>query len=433
MSAVKRLWASTYVRIVAIFVVTALAILVCWLVTLAWSVGPMSDKDFRRPLLLQHIHYLVTDIGAPPNLERAAQLVQKYPLDLAIFGPGLTWTNKEDLLDERFDEIRVVGDGVRAIKGRHRRALEVRRGPYRYIIHWHGPRLDSQDIWLLLSGLAVTLLIILWSFWMIQRLFRPVREVTACAQKISSGDLDCRTQGNYSGELGALCASVNQMADTLQSLLEAKRELLLAISHELRTPLTRAKLSTDLMNDEKNRQRLTRDLGEMEALIEALLESERLNSSHQHLNRSELDVSRLVCRVLEEYKGKQFDLRIQSPLYWSVDALRFELLLRNLVSNALRYGEGAPVEIGLQQKGESLCLIVRDHGSGFPKAQMDKVVEPFYRGDFARTREQGGFGLGLYLVSLIVTAHGGELQLDNADDGGAQVTCLFPDGDRHRA
>ena len=145
-------------------------------------------------------------------------------------------------------------------------------------------------------------------------------------------------------------------------MLDAKRALLLAISHELRSPLTRARLNTELLPETPEvtpqRDALLRDLQEMAGLITDLLESERHGAG-----------------------------AAQAP------------------------------ELHLQPDSAGIRITVRDHGPGVPEAQLPHLAEPFFRLDSARSRTQGGVGLGLYLCKLVAQAHGGTFALRNAGPG----------------
>jgi signal transduction histidine kinase len=234
-------------------------------------------------------------------------------------------------------------------------------------------------------------------------------------------------------------------------MLEAKRALLLAISHELRSPLTRARLNTELLPEtaQVNPQRdaLLRDLQEMASLITDLLESERLSAKHAALQREPLTPQALVAltqEVIAEVLARhpaQPDTGPNTPLNirlmadarlptLTLDTTRIRLLLRNLLDNALRHSAGAPLppELHLRAEGSGIGIQVRDHGPGVPEHQLPHLAQAFFRPDTARTRAQGGVGLGLYLCKLVAQAHGGTFAVRNAQPGLA-VTVTLP-GDR---
>jgi len=152
-----------------------------------------------------------------------------------------------------------------------------------------------------------------------------------------------------------------------------------------------------------------------------------------------VDLAALAREVLADLQARHAGaagVRIQAgptlPLL-NVDPARMRLLLRNLLDNALRHSATAPQppELHLRVAGPhsalgtpGIELTVRDHGPGVPEDQLPHLTEPFFRLDAARTRAQGGVGLGLHLCKLVVLAHGGTLDLRNATPGLAATVCL---------
>jgi len=303
----------------------------------------------------------------------------------------------------------------------------------------------------------------------VRRTLRPLDAISAGARRFGQGNFDDPIPAAWTrrhGELGELATTLNTMGEDIRQMLDAKRSLLLAISHEMRSPLTRARLHAELLPEDDlevrpQREALLRDLREMSALVEDLLESERLSDRHVALQRESLDLAVVARGVIAElqtrHPGVQVALQVppELPPQW-LDAIRLRLLLRNLLENAVRHagngrdpdkkgahgstmsGEGgnntadtvpshghtvepdtdviAMVRIdGIPTGG---CVIeVRDWGAGVPEEQLSKLAEPFHRPDAARSRHAGGVGLGLYLCRLVAQAHGGRLALENAHPG----------------
>jgi signal transduction histidine kinase len=211
-------------------------------------------------------------------------------------------------------------------------------------------------------------------------------------------------------------------------MLESKSGLLLAISHELRSPLTRMRVNLELLEDDEIRQQLIDDTREMEALISAILESEKLSSGHAPLSLHKAELAGLVDEVLANHPQQD---RIQThlqPVTLAVDGLRFKLLLKNLLDNALQYSSdsNAPIEIALSADAQAVILEVIDQGIGIPAAEISRLKEAFYRPDSARRRNTGGYGLGLYLCQLIVDAHGGTLSIESEPGKGTRVIVSLP-------
>jgi signal transduction histidine kinase len=236
------------------------------------------------------------------------------------------------------------------------------------------------------------------------------------AEAFRRGEFSHRVPVVHGDEIGDLAMRFNQMAADIQAMLDGKRALLLAISHELRSPLTRARLHAELVGEGESRDALLQELAQMRDLITALLESERLGSGHSALQLSEVDVAPLV----REQAQPGVELHIEPTLpTLKLDRLRVQLCLRNLVQNALRHNEPSrgPVQVSLARHGDGLRLAVRDFGPGVPPESLPQLGQPFYRPDAARTRHEGGVGLGLCLCRLVAEAHGGRLEMRNAEPG----------------
>ncbi|MBC8056477.1 MAG: HAMP domain-containing protein, partial [Rhizobiales bacterium] len=255
----------------------------------------------------------------------------------------------------------------------------------------------------------------------VRSLLRPLADIRAGAIRYGAGDFSRPIPARPHDELGELAQQVNGMADGLHGMLDAKRQLLLAISHELRSPLTRARLNAELVEEGSARDALLHDLAEMRDLITDLLESERLTAGHAALHTEPGDLNALVRDVIDaQFAGRGIALALDAKLPATVlDATRIRLLLRNLLDNALRHSAGAPAppQIATGLDGEVLRLTVRDHGPGVDDAQLPRLAQAFYRPDSARQRTTGGVGLGLYLCRLVALAHGGSLTLRNAHPG----------------
>jgi len=268
----------------------------------------------------------------------------------------------------------------------------------------------------LLWAVPTLLLVTGFAFGMIRHMVEPMHALAIGAEAFGRGEFEHRVPVVHDDEIGDLALRFNQMASDIQAMLDGKRALLLAISHELRSPLTRARLHAELVGEGPSRDALLDELAQMRDLITALLESERLGSGHRALQLAECDLAELA----REQAQPGVDLLIEPGLpMLQLDRLRVQLLLRNLVHNALRHNDPArgPVQLTLAGAGNGIRLTVRDHGPGVPPESLAQLGQPFYRPDAARTRVEGGVGLGLCLCRLVAEAHGSRLELRNAEPG----------------
>jgi signal transduction histidine kinase len=275
----------------------------------------------------------------------------------------------------------------------------------------------------------------------VRRLLLPLDDIRAGALRFGEGEFTqpiAVRHAHHPDELGELAGTINTMAADIQQMLDAKRSLLLAISHELRSPLTRARLNTELLPETEelraSREALLRDLALMRDLVTDLLESERLSDRHAALHCEPVDLNALAQEVIGSLgRSMQQDLATDLPAL-RLDPARMRLLLRNLLDNALRHSPDASqaplLRLRATERG-GVELSVRDFGAGVPSEQLPKLAQAFFRPDAARTREDGGVGLGLYLCKLVALAHGGTFAIANASPGLVVTVTLPPSNPSH--
>ncbi|NOX26902.1 MAG: HAMP domain-containing histidine kinase [Gammaproteobacteria bacterium] len=415
-------------RLVILFTLFTITILV----TLKLAVGFALDSQFKeniRPHVAQYLGYIRKEIGNPPSVEKAQQLTDNLPIDIAIVGKNDRWTSLEKSIDFKslnfHTHKRHGGKAVEVTRFKNRFILKTTSQNHQlFLLMPERPKfVESITAVLITAGLVI--LLIYLCYRIIRWLFNPVSDIQIGVANYSEGNFDHHIPVRRNDDLGMLVERINTMASDIKNMLDAKRQLMLGVSHELRSPITRAKVNVALLDDSPYKEALDSDLTEMEAMISELLESERLNTSHRSLDLAICDLSMLVEEVLvESFAGENilFDNKLNS-VKLNLDAKRIKLLLRNLISNALRYtsDDGAPPEIQISRLDKKITLSVRDHGMGISPEHIDKLTEPFYRVDSARARQTGGYGLGLYLCRLIVEAHGGELSINSKHGIGTTV------------
>jgi signal transduction histidine kinase len=233
-----------------------------------------------------------------------------------------------------------------------------------------------------------------------------------------------------SAAMRALIRSFNSMQQRMQKLLRDRSQMLAAISHDLRTPITRLQLRAEFIEDKGQYEKTLADLSDMERMIASILAF--CKNYTQIEGKSQLDLWSLVESLVDDFQamGKPVTLHgDDSRLFYfgRVGALR--RAINNIIENALKYGEKAAVELTEKEAGV-LLLKITDQGPGIPEEDLERVFEPFYRCDTARSPSASGSGLGLAVVSEIVSAHGGRISLINLPEGGLRVEIvLYQDKD----
>ena len=420
-------------RLVALFVLLALATSAVFLYGMQ-RVVQNGWQAYAKPLVADYVDRLAAEIGSPPSIDRARALTRSLPLTVRIHGPLVDWDSRDESsppvrlrprhgeeadAENGIDHSRAAAWGlVRHTADGHRITFGLAQAPDEA-----RPRLIG---WVTLCGLLVLTAL---AYLTVRRLLAPLRPIAAGVAAYGRGEFGHPIAVQRRDELGFLAARINAMAASLRAMLDAKRALLLAISHELRSPLTRARVHVELLDDSPNRDALLRDLGEMRELVASLLESERLTQGHAALHAEPTDLAELVRELLaSQFADADLALELDGSIgRVNADPTRLRLMLRNLVTNALRHGAQAaarPVVFLKREADGRIALGVRDHGPGVGVEQLALLGQAFYRPDSARSRGIGGVGLGLYLCRLVAQAHGGELRIRNAEPG-LEVNALW--------
>ena len=421
---------SLTLRMMLLFLITALAISFILHLTLGLALKSQFETNLM-PHILQYQHYIRKEIGTPPNISRAAGIAKRIPVDIYIHGPVINWASTGAPFDPR--EIEFKQHGKRRFQhGEWNGRVFLRSQSGADTVYLSFKRRAGQGgpgRLIFMLAILTVLGVLFLSYLGMRRLFKPVGTIQQGVRRIGSGELQHRIAVDRNDELGELANSINTMADDIEGMLNAKRELLLAISHELRSPLTRSRVSAELLDDPAARDRINKDIDEMEQLISELLESERLNSRHASLNLVPVNPNDAIMDVLRNnFSTLDIAINLQADnTAIMLDESRLRLLVRNLLSNATRHNckEHGQVEIMTKTEKNEINIIVSDHGEGIAEEHLPHLTEPFYRADPSRQRKTGGYGLGLYLCRMIAEAHGGSLKINSEPNIGTTVTCCM--------
>jgi signal transduction histidine kinase len=191
------------------------------------------------------------------------------------------------------------------------------------------------------------------------------------------------------------------------------------------------RIALEMVPDSPARRSVIEDIEETEKMIGELLETERLDSPHGGLEKSRVDLSALVreCIAGVTDRGPGIDLKgADRPVYADVDPERMRILVGNILSNAIKYSDpkGAPVRVVLDAADGAIVISFHDHGIGIAGDDLAYVFEPFYRADRSRSRDTGGYGIGLSLAKRIAEAHGGSIELSSTVGEGTSVLVSVP-------
>ena len=318
-----------------------------------------------------------------------------------------------------------------------------------YLVHEGGMVFTSGDDAELLSrltrsayiaaGLAIVFALLL-AMLLSSRLLRPVRALTKAAEDLSAGDLSKRVSVQGADELAVLGQTFNKMADSIQNAEQNRQAMTADIAHELRTPLAVQRAQLEALQDgiypptNENLTALLEQNIQLTRLVTDLRTLAMADAGQLQLEKTLTDLGRLTARVADQFKPKaaeqgidiQFSQQSSCPNV-SVDPGRFEQIIGNLISNALRYTpENSWVKIVLDCQNNFAVLSIRDNGPGISEEAQEKIFERFYRADPSRSRAGGGSGLGLAIARQLTEAQDGTLSVRNHPGGGAEFQLRFP-------
>lgn len=295
----------------------------------------------------------------------------------------------------------------------------------------------------LTAGMIAAGLALLLSILLAYNLMKPVRALTRAAGRLGEGDLSQRVSIKGRDELAVLADTFNRMADSLQKAEENRKAMTADIAHELRNPLAVQRANLEALQDgvyplspqalepvlEQN-QLLTR-------LVDDLRTIAMVDAGEIKLERTQIDplkqVQSIVNRFNPQADSHQVQLLIEDnvnpskPRTIFIDPQRFDQILGNLLSNALRHTPaGGRILLRIENDKEGTLITVHDSGSGIPPDSLPYIFERFYRADRSRSRSEGGAGLGLAIARKLTEAQGGLLTAQNHPEGGAMFTLSFP-------
>jgi signal transduction histidine kinase len=229
-------------------------------------------------------------------------------------------------------------------------------------------------------------------------------------------------------EIGRAARAFNTMQVRLQRYIADQTSMFAAISHDLRTPLARVRFKLEAASAEL-RSSIGSDIDEMEAMIAGVLGFVR--NASEIRERTALDLlSVLECAVDDAVAaGGAAELLDAQAVVVDGDDLALKRMFANLIDNAIKYGSAAEVRLSIDD-GAALVEIA-DHGPGLPRRELERVFEPFYRGEPSRSRETGGMGLGLTVARSIARAHGGDVTL-KSNAAGLNAIVRLPLASRGR-
>ncbi|MFD3657460.1 ATP-binding protein [Streptomyces sp. NPDC058620] len=268
---------------------------------------------------------------------------------------------------------------------------------------------------------------------------RPVQRLGDAARKLGEGKLDTRLMVSGTDELADLSRTFNRTASALEKKVadmsareESSRRFVADMSHELRTPLTAITAVAEVLEDEADSldpmiapavHLVVSETRRLNDLVENLMEVTRFDAGTARLVLDTVDVADQVTACIDVRAWLDaVDLDAERGMMVRLDPRRLDVILANLIGNALKHG-GSPVRVAVRIVGEELVIKVRDHGPGIPEDVLPHVFDRFYKASASRPRSEGS-GLGLSIAMENAHIHGGDITAANSPDGDGAVFVL---------
>lgn len=372
---------------------------------------PLLPGETRQPRLERELQEILSDQGQAPagllvTLRRsgADPTLQARAMENARFARNPDWVDRSIL--------------VAALRHSAQGDWQVARVPI--------PQRESR-----VAGGIVAQTLVLVSiltavlYLLLRRITRPLAALTGRTERFArTQDASDPPEPTGPDDIRRLQIAHNAMEHRIAALLDEKDVMLGAIGHDLKTPLTALRVRIESVEDESQRAKMAAGIEDITRSLDDILSLARIGRAKDAPEPAQLCA--LAEAVVEEFEdmGEAVDFSASERVVLPVQVTWLRRALRNLISNALRYGGHA--EVSLLREGGMVVLRVEDSGPGIPPDQIERMLEPFQRGEASRNRATGGAGLGLTLARAIAEQHGGELVLTNRPQGGLQAEIRLP-------
>lgn len=270
----------------------------------------------------------------------------------------------------------------------------------------------------------------------------PIRKITKAADEYANGNFDAKIDVHSNDEIGYLAASLNYMANELNTLEEDQKKFVSNVSHDFRSPLTSIKGYVEAMLDgtipvemqDKYLNIILFETERLNKLTKSLLELNKFGSHGTMLDITSFDINYTIRMTVQTFEGICKEKRISfnliltgEKLFISADMSKIQQVLYNLIDNAIKFSHSdSSITIETTEKNEKIFISVKDTGIGIPKDSIKKIWERFYKTDLSRGKDKKGTGLGLSIVKEIIQAHGENINCISTEGVGTEFIFTMP-------
>lgn len=281
---------------------------------------------------------------------------------------------------------------------------------------------------LLLTTVFYVCVLVLLIVWLLP-LMRSLRRLRKSALAYGEGDFSARIEATRFTYIDDIENTFNRMADQIETLIQDNKLISSAVSHDLRTPLARLRFGIDVLMDsenaeerEKYQQHLSNDIDEMQSLVDALLNYAKLEQALVALDKAPVDLSEILIHYQQTHPKDLIQLENAGNLPVLGERTYLQMMLHNLLNNALKYGNGQ-ILVTSEQTADHVCVAIHDDGDGIAQAQQNDLFKPFVRGE---ANQNSGYGMGLAIVERITHWHEGSVDVERSNrlGGAVFIVCL---------
>jgi signal transduction histidine kinase len=433
MSRLAKIFGSVFTKLFLVLLIAGIGIHLSVVFYFHYRSDRTENPEFQKSLFY-FLSDLSRDIGNPPDPEQAMRISRESSIQIRYESPDRNWSTSDSISVPLHMKFRPLPGYPNILTGGGRRnhLFVWKEGDGRLFFRFPAPfnreffNMEAAVILMLLLTVNLT-----GAYLLIRWILSPIRGLTEGVKEVGKGNLDHRVRLNRSDELGELAKAFNAMTDRIRSTLRAKEQLLLDVSHELRSPLTRMKVALESASENFAKQSIREDVAEMEKMVTEVLKTARSHYMYGQLNLQRTDIVALVKGALSAFKDRGPRIRAgempdRVDLY--VDPDRVKTVLINVLDNAVKYSfeSSRPVEASIENRKPYWVVRIRDSGVGIPQDELPYIFEPFYRVDKSRSKDTGGYGLGLSLAKTVMEAHQGKIEVESYPGRGTTVQLFFP-------
>tara|TARA_B100000809_G_scaffold33152_1_gene28967 strand:+ start:2847 stop:4160 length:1314 start_codon:yes stop_codon:yes gene_type:complete len=272
-------------------------------------------------------------------------------------------------------------------------------------------------LWITLPAVLVIFIAILF----LKNQTRPITKLAEASERFGRGEDVEEYRPSGALEIRKAGLEFDRMRKRILRHLNQRSEMLSGISHDLRTPLTRIKLQLAFINNKEITNKLSRDVDEMEKMLNEYLQFSRSNFTEKS---EKFNLSELIMSTAKKYENRNILVNQEREIFFSGRKNLIQRCLNNLFDNAVNFSKN--IKVTQQKVKRSVLIFVEDDGPGIPSTEYENVFKPFYKVDKSRNQTKSSVGLGLSIASDIIRSHGGNIELGKSEMGGLKIKIVLP-------